>query len=95
MGRSNRKRINISVDPKTYERLQKIRQIHGFRNPCSLVLAFVHILVDHVEDADKRRYDLPDDEDEYIDDMFKELGGTERTPDGTVPVRHPNKDRYG
>lgn len=95
MGRSNRKRINISVDPNTYERLQKIRKAHGFRNACSLVLALVHILIDHVEEADNRVIDLPEDENDYIDTMFDELSYTERRPDGTIPVRHPKTDIYG
>ena len=93
---SNRKRVNISVDPETYERLQELKKAHGFNNACELVLAFVHIMIDHMEDAEHRQYDLPDDESDYISNMFDELGYTERRPDGTIPVRHPNNtNRYG
>ena len=88
---SERKRVNISVDPKTYNRLQLIRQTYGFRNTCELVVAVVHILLDRMESEEQRRYDLPDEDGVYIDTMFDELGHVQRTPDGTVPVRHPHK----
>ena len=85
---SERKRINISVDPATYARLQKIQRRHGFANLCELVVAMANILVDRMETVDQRRYDLPDDDGRYVDKMFEDLGHTEPTPDGTVPVRH-------
>ena len=87
---SDRKRINISVDPQTYERLRGLVRTYGFGNVCELVTAFAHILLDRMENADQRRYDLPDPDGQYIDDMFKDLGQSMRTPDGTVPVRHNN-----
>lgn len=85
---SNRKRVNISVDSKTYDRLQSLKKQYGYKNACELVVAFVHILTDRLEDADKRKYDLPEDDGAYIDGMFEDLGHVQRTPDGTVPVRH-------
>lgn len=87
----SRKRVNISIDPKTYERLQGIKQKHGFSNVCELVVAFVNILLDRMEVADKRKYDLPDDDGKYIDEMFDDLGHVQRTPNGDVPVRHRTK----
>lgn len=84
---SSRKRVNISIDSKTYEMLQRIKEAHGFSNVCELVVAFVHILLDRMEIADKRKYDLPDDDGKYIDEMFDDLGHTERTPYGDAPVR--------
>lgn len=91
---SGRKRVNISIDPKTYERLQGIRQEHGFSNVCELVVAFVHILLDRMEAAGKRKYDLPEDDGAYIDEMFDELGHVQRTPNGDAPVRrHPKRRR--
>ena len=88
---SNRKRVNISVDPETYEKLQQLKQAYGFSNACELVVAFVHILLDRMEVAEQRKYDLPDDDGKYIDQMFDDLSHVERTPDGTVPVRHHTK----
>ena len=51
----------------------------------------MHILIDRVERADKRRYDLPEDDGQYIDEMFDELAHHQPEPDGTVPVRHHYK----
>ena len=85
---SNRKRVNISVDPETYCKLQQLTQAYGFNNVCELVVALVHILLDRMTAAEDRRYDLPEDDGEYIDEMFTELANTERQPDGTVPARH-------
>lgn len=86
---SNRRRVNISVDPATYAKLNQLKQAYGFSNVCELVVALVHILLDRMEDAERRKYDLPEDDGAYIDEMFDELGHVYRTPDGTVPVRHP------
>lgn len=88
---SNRKRVNISLDPATYDKLQRVRQEHGFKNLCELVVAFAHILLDRMEVAGKRKYDLPEDDGRYIDAMFDDLSNVHRVPDGTVPVRHNNK----
>lgn len=88
---SDRKRVNISVDPKTYDRLQSLKKQYGYKNACELVVAFVHILIDSLEDAGSRKYDLPEDDGAYIDNMFDDLGHVQRTPDGTVPVRHNRK----
>ena len=86
-----RKRINISVDSDTYEKLQKIKAAYGFSNTCELVVAFVHILLDRMEVVGQRKYDLPEDDGQYIDSMFSDLAHVQRVPDGTVPVRHHTK----
>lgn len=88
---SNRERVNISVDPYTRERLRQLKEKYGYKSVCQLVVAFVHILIDRLEEAGQRKYDLPEDDGAYIDNMFDELGHVQRTPDGTVPVRHNNR----
>lgn len=88
---SNRKRINVSVDPETYDKLQKLTRAYKFNNACELLVSFAHILIDRLEVDAKRKYDLPDEDGAYIDGMFDDLGHTLRVPDGTVPVRHNNK----
>lgn len=90
-----RKRVNISVDPTTYDKLQGLVKKYGFNNACELIVAFAHILLDRMEKADQRRYDLPDPDGQYIDDMFNDLGQSMRTPDGTIPVRHNNPQPNG
>lgn len=88
---SERKRVNISVDPRTYDRLRHLQHTHGFRNVCELMVAFAHILVDRLEERRNRQFDLPADDAAYIDEMFDELGHVEPTPDGTVPRRHNHR----
>lgn len=51
-----------------------------------------HILIDRAEPAGKRRYDMPEDDGDYIDAMFDELSNVHRQPAGTVPVRHNRKN---
>ncbi len=86
-----RKRVNISVDPQTYDALLRLKKVYGFGNVCELVLALVHILLDRLEAEGRRKYDLPDDDGAYIDEMFDELSHSQREPDGAVPVRRNNK----
>jgi hypothetical protein len=83
----DRKRVNISIDPETYERLQELKRKYGFKNACELVVAFVHILLDRTEAAGRRRYDLPDEDGQYIDGMFEDLGNYEKTPANTNPPK--------
>lgn len=87
---SNRKRVNISLDPATYEKLRRIQQRHRFKNLCELMVALATLLVDRMQAAEARSIDMPEDDARYIDLMFDGLAHTEPTPDGTVPVRHNN-----
>lgn len=80
-----RKRVNISVDPQTYDALQRLKVAYGFSSTCELVVAFVHILLDRLQKAGSRKYDLPDDDGAYIDEMFDELSYTMRVPNGEGP----------
>lgn len=90
---SDRRRINISVDPHTYDVLQRLTEKHGYKNACELLVAFAHILIDRLADPEQRQYDIPDEDGAYIEGMFEDLGHVQRTPDGTVPVRHNTKSR--
>lgn len=81
------------MDPQTYDRLQNLQQTYGFKNTCELVVAFAHILIDRMEVAGQRRYDLPEDDGEYIDRMFDDLGHVEKQPDGNPPARKNAKHR--
>lgn len=84
-------RVNISLDPETYERLHRLRKDYGFGNACELVVAFLHILLDRLKPPDSREYDLPEDEGEYIAQMFDDLGHVMPTPDGNPPKRRCKK----
>ena len=91
---SNRKRINISVDPETYSKLQKLVKDYQFKNCCELMCSFAHILIDRMNRAADRKYDLPEDDGAYIDAMFDDLGHVEPVPDGNPPkTRHQRKPK--
>ena len=88
-----RKRINISVDPDTYERLKALQKSAGLKNPCELIVALVHILLDRMKSAGQRQIDLPDPDGEYIDSIFDDLSAYEKTPANT-PRPKQRRDRY-
>lgn len=92
-----RKRVNISLDPLTYDRLQDVTRTHGFKTACELVAAMVHVLLDRLEPKDVQRYDLPDDDDEYLRTMFDDLAHSQPQPTGDVPKRihHKSLNDYG
>ncbi len=83
--------MNISITAETYERLQRLKRAYGFGNTCELVVAVIRLLLDRVDAAANRRYELPDDDGKYIDEMFDELGHAQRTPDGDAPVRRHSR----
>lgn len=83
----------MSVDPDTYDGLQKLTKAYKFKNTCELLVSFAHILLDRMEKANRRKYDLPDDDGRYIDNMFNDLSNSQREPTGSVPVRHNNKTK--
>ena len=92
---SERRRINISVDPTTYTMLAQLKEQLGMASVCELLVAMAHILIDRVRPEGERKYDLPDDDGEYIDGLFDDLAHTERQPDGTVPKRKMRMDIDG
>lgn len=52
-----------------------------------MLTSLANILIDRMERADGRKYDLPDGDGRYIEEMFDDLAHVQRTPDGEVPVR--------
>lgn len=91
----DRKRVNISIDPATYAKLQKLIKQYKFKNICELLVSFAHILLDRMEVAGQRKYDLPDDDGAYIDTMFEELGEADRQPDDTNVCSYTHKKIKG
>ena len=81
----------MSIDMETYGKLKKLQLEYGFKNLCELMTAFTSVLLDRLKPEDSRRHDLPEDDGKYIDQMFDELGNSQRVPDGSVPVRHKVK----
>ena len=92
---SDRKRVNISIDPATYGKLRALTKQYKFKNICELLVSFAHILLDRMEVAEQRKYDLPDEDGAYIDTMFEELGEADRKPDDTNVSSYTHKKIKG
>ena len=90
---SDRKRVNISIDPATYGKLQALAEQYKFKNICELLVSFAHILLDRMEVAEQRKYDLPDEDGAYIDTMFDELSEADRKPDDTNVCSYTQEDK--
>lgn len=84
----NRKRINISVDSCTYDRIQRLADSLGFRSRCVLVVSCVRVMLDSMS---RKPQPSTETDSVYIRRMFDDLAAHERIPDGTVPVRHPSR----
>lgn len=46
---NRRRRINVSIDSDTYNRLLQLQERHGFKTSGEIVAALVHILLDRLE----------------------------------------------
>lgn len=92
---SDRKRVNISIDPATYGKLQELTKQYKFKNICELLVSFAHILLDRMEVAEQRKYDMPDEDGEYINAMFDSLGEADRKPDDTNVCSYTHKKIKG
>ena len=92
---SDRKRVNISIDPATYGKLQALTKQYKFKNICELLVSFAHILIDRMAGAEQRKYDLPDEDGAYIDSVFDELGEADRKPDDTIVCSYTRKKIKG
>lgn len=75
---SNRRRVNISLDPATYERLRRLMDQYHFANMCEMVVALLRLMLSRAEAQTHPHDDLPEDDAAYIDAMFDELGEAER-----------------
>ena len=83
-----RKRINVSLDIDTYEELQKICKQYDMDSCPTLLVAFAHLLLDCMTEADKRRQNMAEGDRAYLLDMFDSFGHAEAQPDGTrVPKK--------
>lgn len=90
---SDRIRINLSVRPSVYKRLKEIGRVRRFASVCSQVIALINLYIDMVDANGTIPQGMEEDDGEYLRRMFSELQDTTPVPDGTVPVRHPNKRR--
>ena len=82
----HRNRIYLSVDDVTFGRLSKFVKRNGYKNECELVSAMIHVMLDRLNKADERLYDLPSEDGEYIDSMFVEMANVTKQADGDGAV---------
>ena len=84
---SNRKRVNISIDPDTYSRMRRMQSLCGFKNSCEMIVALLHVMLDRLEGEEDRKLDIPDEDAAYIDEMFDSLSMFEPTPATVSPSK--------
>lgn len=85
---TERKRINISIDPLTYERLRRVCRRYGFRSACCMMAECARLLVALTDE----NHAPPEPDWQYIARMFGELSDAERRPYGRKSVRHNNRN---
>lgn len=90
-----RKRIYLSVDTMTYEKLSSFARRNKFKNECEVVASMVHVMLDRLENADARQYDIPDADGEYIDNMFDDMAHITKQADGDGSVSIIHRNRHG
>jgi hypothetical protein len=82
-----RKRINISIDPTTYDELTKVQEQYGFATLCEMLEALTHIMTDHMKPPEDRAFDLNEDDNAIIEGMFDNLHKKAAAPKPPVPGR--------
>lgn len=89
-----RRRVNISLNEAKYQALTEIQKAYGFRGPCELVTSLIDLFIKRVADVD---LNCGEDEQNEIDEMFKELTDYQPTPYNTpAPKQHrPRRTDYG
>lgn len=90
-----RKRIYLSVDTMTYEKLSSFAKRNNYKNECEVVASMVHVMLDRLENAEDRQYDIPDADGEYIDNMFDDMSHVTKQADGDGAVSITHRNRHG
>lgn len=93
--KEKRKRIYLSVDPSTYHKLESFAKRNNFKNECEVVTSMVHVMLDRIESADERRFDIPEADGEYIDAMFGEMSSSTKQADGDGSVSITKRTKGG
>lgn len=77
-----RKRINLSVDHVTYNRLANMVKRQRYKNECELVMSMINVVLDCLEPTGQRQLDMPEDDVMYIDEMFAKMSYATKQADG-------------
>ena len=82
-----KKRINISLDCETYNALLEIKKQYGFNSCPEVLVAFAHVFVRCVSDAEDRRRSIEINDQAYIEEMFNIFSNSTIQPSGIVPKK--------
>lgn len=89
-----RHRINVSITPACYNELQRISKDYGFVNLCEICAALLNIFIDRVNDAEGRKGNKVESNEELIKKMFAEFENWEPTPQPDLMYRRHQKRNY-
>lgn len=89
-----KKRINITVSEELYSKLQRLKDMYGFKNVCEMNVSLLNILCQYIEAAEFRAGRVTAQPEDYgiINDMFNELGEWEQTPANVNPPKRKRSD---
>ncbi|MCD8266476.1 MAG: hypothetical protein LUC33_04905 [Prevotellaceae bacterium] len=76
-----RRRINLSVDPELYGRLDDMRRRDGFPSLPRMVTAFCRLCM-ALRESGPRAFDIPEDEADWLAAEFDRLSEAERERPG-------------
>lgn len=84
-----KKRVRVSIDGWTYERLAHQVERHRFSSVRELLSSLLNVVLDRLEGG--KTFDLPDEEGNYIDSMFAELTQVDGQPEETIICSYTHK----
>ena len=84
---SNRKRINVSINPLHYQELERICKAYKFANVCEICTALLSVFIQTVNRAEQNGRQPVQTNEEMIQQMFAELEQWEPTPDPAIMYR--------
>lgn len=93
---SNRKRINVTINPLHYDELQRICKAYKFANVCEICTALLSSFIQHVNKAESetaRRKRRTESSEETIARMFADFENWEPTPDPSIMYKRHNNRR--
>lgn len=92
---SERKRINVSINPLHYDELQRICKDYKFANVCEICTALLSVFIQTVTRAEQNERKAKQTNEEMIQQMFAEFEQWEPTPDPSIMFkRHNHRAAY-
>ena len=92
---SNRKRINVSINPLHYQELQRICKDYKFANICEICTGLLSVFIQTVCRAEQEAPKKKKSNSEMIQEMFAELEQWEPTPDPAIMYKRHNRRTAG